>query len=291
MYQLQESALDVDAGVDLRCGMHVHLGWAPNDPGMLEDQPTDWVREQTLTMAWLGLEPLLWEHVAGSVWARRRSSNQLVSANMIISMQTDPGLWDGRYPCDESRLHELGVAFNRRWMKRFLEKAEMMRWDRHADLARAGHGGFYEFRIFNASRSAWRTELACRLSVAMSKQEVMAEFADRFDEWLWDDDLVERSRRLALLVQGGRSGDLTSTQRRNGINPSIDENWPITLDVLMEVFRGADERLGDLLDKQVAYQGARRLSDMPRLAGLVISNDVGDIPGHDRVKEILGIGA
>lgn len=283
MEALQECALDVDAAVDTRCGMHVHLGWASTSrfPDAPELRPDDWAQARAVTLAWIAMEPLLWEHIAGSVWAGRRSNfNANVSSQLIAMMQNNMRLWVDRYPVEERRLHELGSSWNSLYKDEFIEACSNMQWDRHSDFARATHGGVYEFRIFNATRSAWRTELACRLSVAMSKRDFVQPFADKMEEWLFGGTLRRRATRLQSMRNGYR------TRSPGDRAWCLVDDLPLTLEEIVDGFRAADDRLGDLIDKQVAYQHARK--DLPAIVGLAIANDT-VVPGHNRVRETLGV--
>ena len=290
MQALQDCALDADAGVDMRCGQHVHVGWAtPGNPYDEGIPPEDWASSMNLSLAWMALEPLLWDYMVGSVWAARRGFNSLVTTNIIGRLQNNERIWEDQYQIDESRFHELSAGWNERYKAAFMRECDRMLWDRHSDLARASHGGHYEFRIFNASRSAWRTELACRLSVAMSKSTFVDPIASRMEEWLFAPNLVTRSRRLVHLRNGLRRHVVPALrQREQGQRAhwEIIGDLPIHLTAAVEAFREADGRLGDLLDKQIAYQRARK--DLPNLSGLIITNDT-VVPGHDRVRETLGV--
>ncbi|HVE28370.1 MAG TPA: hypothetical protein VNC22_23345 [Sporichthya sp.] len=285
MEALQEAALDVDASTAMMCGMHVHLGWAPQVRGQNHLPPDDWTPSKTMTEAWLALEPILWEYIAGSVWAQRRGNNERVSALLMMMQHQDWEMWGDTLVCMEDMLGEKSKTFNLKWRRGFETKMEMMYWDRHADLARAGHGGFYEVRIFNASRAAWRTEMACRLSVALSKVEVAEQFAEIFREWAWVDDLHERARRLWLLAGGGYIPNPQRTEahhRRHVLSP----DWPLTLERTIEIFGSADERLGALLDKQATYQSVAG-DQWSELRGLHVRNGI-TVPGHDKVLAALG---
>lgn len=289
MQVLQEAALEVDAGMSMNCGMHVHLGWAPMQRFAPANMPGDWAQPERLTMAWLGLEPLLWEYVAGSVWAAPRGSNERVSAMILGLMHADYSLWEGRRVRLEGELEPMGRTFMDAWKERFLFYARNMSWDRHADLARAGHGGSYEVRIFNASRTAWRTEMACRLSVALSKADVVEQFAEPFEEWLWSGALAARDSKLHLM---SRSGRIPNVNRTDPSDPRrmISPDWPITLDQMKAIFRESDPRLGDLLDKQVAYQVARKEVPLPHPSILAVRNEI-IVPGHDQVLARLNVAA
>lgn len=292
MQALQDSALDVDATVDMRCGMHVHLGWAQSQTGPFRDQerpPDDWAGRRSLTLAWLAFEPLLWEYMVGSVWAERRSFNSAVSSCLVNQLRGDYELWPDGYPVEERYFNLRPADWNGLYKEHFERCCDDMAWDRHADLAMASHGGYYEFRIFNATRSAWRTELACRLSVLMSKRDFVQPIADRMERWLFPDDLQLRAERLWTMRHGFRErAHLTRQQQREGMTAPyrIASDLVMSLDEAVSAFREGDEQLGGLLDKQIAYQQARRTTGF-QLSGLVVSNNI-DVPGHGQVRELLG---
>lgn len=242
MYALQEAALDVDAAIDMHCGMHVHIGGE------------DIANTEHLGMAWLGLEPLLWEHVADGAWGRRRNSNVLLSTMICDVMQSDR-VWERHdlYPVPERQLGTCPDQFVREYQNALRYRLQGMGWDRHCDLALAGHGGTYEFRIFNATRVAWRIELACRLSVAICQPDIAEHFANQTEEWLFGG--AEFGGRMQALRQGyRRSGRQYSTREI----PPLLADLPISFDDFMAVMRDHDERLGELLAKQTGYSAARR---------------------------------
>lgn len=274
MYAFQEAALDVDATIDERCAIHVHIGNSDGD---------DLAIPNILSMSWLGVEPLLWEHVATGAWARRRSSFNALVSTAVLDQVANSGVW-GRhelYPMEERQLDATSSEFQRAYIAEFRNQLTRMRWDRHADLATATHGGIYEMRIFNATRVAWRIELACRLSVALADPTVAEHFATQTEEWLFDG-------RASL---GTRMGQLRNGFRRSGRQYSAREerpllqSLPISLDDFIATMRDFDEQLGDLLVKQTGYTASRKQIGVMRGA---IGNTL-DMSGwnHDQVLAAL----
>jgi hypothetical protein len=245
MHALQEAALDVDATIDTSCGMHVHIGSIDG---------TELAVPSILSMAWLGLEPILWEHVAGSAWARRRGSqNNLLSSAMLEHMMCSP-IWNRYdvYPRDELDLDNTSATFREAYVAAFRNMLESMRWDRHCDLARAAHGGVYEIRIFNATRVAWRIELACRLSVALCDPEVAGHFAEKTDRFLFGQE-AQLGTRMKTLRNGYRRQG-----RAYRDDAPLQAVLPITIDDFMDTLTDFDETLGELLRKQTGYTAARK---------------------------------
>lgn len=273
MHALQEAALDTDAGIDTRCGMHVHIG---------ATDTTELASPEALTMSWLGVEPLLWEHVAGAAWAGRRGSqNNLLSTAILDRMQNDR-IWDnyGIYPRAENEMDGLDDAVKEEYVRRFKIHLQSMGWDRHCDLARAQHGGLYEMRIFNATRVAWRIELACRLSVALAHPEVAAVFADKTDWWLFN-QRSQLGNRMQALRNGYRRVSRSYSRRSEA---PLQASLPVPFDLFMDTLTDFDERLGELLQKQTGYARARKQIGVHRGA---ISN-VADLSGF-RHAEVLAL--
>jgi hypothetical protein len=271
MHALQEAALDVDASIDMNCGMHVHIGG------------DDIASTLTLPMAWLGLEPILWEHVADGAWGRRRGSQNVLLSQSIVDMMYNSRLWEryGRYPCAEADLDAEGPELQREYAIDFHQKLSQMSWDRHCDLALAGHGGVYEMRIFNATRVAWRIELACRLAVALSDPDVAQRFCDKTEEWLFGGRRTLGTRMQSLRQGYRRSGRQYSSREM----PPLLADLPISFDDFMGEMRDFDDRLGELLVKQTGYSAARRQIGPMRGA---ISNDVRvDAWNHGSVLAVM----
>ena len=269
MFELQESALDVDASISTSCGLHIHLG---NTDGSTLAQ------SELLSLAWLGVEPHLWDHVAGAAWAGRRGDqNALVSTAVLNQMMMGSGLWErhGRWISQESELDDMSFDLRRDYATSLQRRLEQMTWDRHSDLARAGHGGTYEVRIFNATRVAWRIEMACRLAVALVDPAVASVFAEPTREFLFG-DLNHLGRQMMHLRRGLRRGG-----RQYQLNEApIIANPPVTFETFMEVLNDHDERLGELLRKQTGYTAARKQVGLVRNA---ISNDLDDRWNHEAV--------
>lgn len=275
MHALQEAALDVDAVIDPRCGMHVHIGDADGE---------EVAEAGTLAMAWLGLEPLLWEHVAGAAWAQRRGTqNHLLSSAIVDRMQVSR-VWERNslYPVAERDLNAMPEPFKEEYVEAFRLELGRMSWDRHCDLARASHGGLYEMRIFNATRVAWRIELACRLSVALSHPDVAQVFADKTNWWLFEQRAQLGNRMTAL-----RNGYRRQGRQYSGIDRPLQANLPISFEFFMETLGDFDERLVELISKQTGYVAARKAVGVERLR-LPIGNGV-DMSAwrHDEVLAVL----
>ena len=247
MHALQEAALDVDAAIDTNCGMHVHLGESDGD--MLAPAPI-------LSMAWLGVEPLLWEHVATSVWAQRRGSQNHLLSQTMVDMVQNSRIWDRHdiYPVAERDLGMTPMGFQQDYVVEFRRILGGMGWDRHCDLARANHGGVYEMRIFNATRVAWRIELACRLAVALADPAVATHFATATDRFLFGEE-DRLSARMVMLRNGYRRGGRQYTGRDQ---PPLAQTLPVTMDDFMTTLSDFDEHLGELMLKQTGYVAARR---------------------------------
>lgn len=273
MWELQESALDVDAALTTTCGLHVHIG---------DTDGSNLAAPAQLSMAWLGIEPLLWDHVAGAAWVGRRGDQNMLVSEAVLSMMLRSNIWDrhGRWISQESELDDMPAALQRDYMVHFERALNNMTWDRHSDLARAGHGGTYEVRIFNATRVAWRIEMACRLAVALCDQNVAVTFAEPTREWLFGGAAPLGQRMMALRSGLRRPG----RQYRRGEAPLI-ANPPVTFETFMDVLTEHDDRLGELLRKQTGYAAARREVGLVRRG---IANDLASEWNHEAVLAALG---
>lgn len=247
MQALQDAALDTDAALSLTCGMHVHIGNTDGDEIAPYGQ---------LSMGWLGIEPLLWEHVAGSVWAHRRGDQNTLLSKMVVETMQASRFWDRHdvYPTHERDLGLLSTSVQEAYVENFRALLDSMAWDRHCDLARASHGGIYEMRIFNATRVAWRIEMACRLSVALVDPEVAEHFATATNRYLFG-QIEQLPNRMMALRNGYR---LAGRQYRDAFERPLQQILPVTMEDFMATLSDFDPRLGELLSKQTGYATARR---------------------------------
>lgn len=143
---LSEAGTAVGATTGPRCGLHVHVG-----------QRTDGVADEhnsVVPQAYLAYERYFTEIIApGRSQQKRDMNTTLMQAfrNYVVDgyagVRPDSWLDIGR---PALYAHLLGV----------------IQRDRHVDLNFNTRLGTWEFRVFNATNSAWRMELAARMAVA-----------------------------------------------------------------------------------------------------------------------------
>ncbi len=147
---LTSAADRVDATVNSRCGLHVHVDTSsdlqPGDPRLQ--------RRHTVPAAYLAFERYFTEIVAPGASVRKRDMN---STLMEAARQWASDNWG-------SRGSTQWMEFGRGQVDDMLIAA--IQSDRHVDLNWSRRHGTWEFRVFNATNAAWRIELACRMSVA-----------------------------------------------------------------------------------------------------------------------------
>lgn len=211
MAALQEAAVEHDAEPGTRSGFHVHVG-------------VDHLDEAQKIKAVYNLcrwEELLYELAAGSLPHGLRNENQryqtqhLMLARDRLNMETNNGnphadIVDG-WQTDLRDGYRIRRAGNLEIDYHLYQIA--LGADRHSSLnLRTGHGT-WEYRLWNSTRSAWRMEMFCSLSLAMVEPGVIAAMADVPDDELSLDhfeeilrtnihtdvvELVQRQRALSI---------------------------------------------------------------------------------------------
>lgn len=170
MLRLQEAAVEVDAEPSLRAGFHVHVG---NRPIRLHQTDTLW--------AYLRWEAVLGEVAAAGRFEAVRPFNHRLTSELCdiyleglcddfehapFSLNRSTGAWT-----QEFRPDVLAEVCDDPHLINAVKQATLefvMEGDRHGwvNLATRGHRT-WEFRLWNATRSAWRMEMFARLSLLM----------------------------------------------------------------------------------------------------------------------------
>jgi hypothetical protein len=142
---LTAAATTVAATTTSRCGLHVHVAARmPSDD--------DNARLTTVPATYLAFERYFTEIVAPGASERKRDMN---STLMQAFRQYVSDSWGGGpqwMDLSRSTVDDLLRAVIAR--------------DRHVDLNWSRRHSTWEFRVFNATNSPWRIELACRMAVA-----------------------------------------------------------------------------------------------------------------------------
>lgn len=185
MVALQEHAVEVDAEPSLDAGLHVHVGAPP--PGSHQRADAFW--------AYLRWEEVLGSFVAPGRWPSMRAANRRTASDL---RDINPGrTWDWHDAILDSDLIGLtppwrtasarrqGVPFNPLWVEervdtndaamlgvKYLIEEHARDLDRHSwlNLSTRGYNTF-EFRLWNATRVAWRMEMFVRASLLFMNPE------------------------------------------------------------------------------------------------------------------------
>lgn len=236
--QLQQAALDVDAEPGHAAGFHVHV--MPTDDGFNKSLGA--------VLLW---EPVLMRIAAGRFPAQRgmnRTVRSMFTNGTIWDWAYDSGLpqetlnkfeldrfWAHGYPRATldfpalfQHVNELGLTSKLLRLFRTVHHHN----DRHSNFNITTNHGTVEYRFWNSTRSAWRMEMFCRLSVAMTDQEVAG----------------------TLIGLGGIAP-----------NADVDETWMDGAEaILRQVFDDAGyHRLAELLERQANYRLTRRQTGYP----------------------------
>lgn len=170
MHALQEVAVEVDAEPSLNAGFHVHVG-----------KPTSWRDRHNGFAAFLRYEDVLTNLAAGRFCHMREFNYSLRGAlygavsvydladttGIAVDVLTN-NLYSGCFNVDY--LLALNASTRGEVIAQFYERAFHM--DRHSNLAiNTASGVTWEYRLWNSTRSAWRMEMFCRLSLLMADHE------------------------------------------------------------------------------------------------------------------------
>lgn len=160
MTVVQDCALDTDTVPGISAGFHVHVA----KPRRLRDRGR-------LVHAFI-----LWEDaiaaLAGGRWPDNRGWNTSLGSVAWYSLGSLVG---SRNPLDtDDTLHRLDRCDIDTTFYETLADCAQCDWDRHSTLALSGRHPTVEFRLWNSTRSAWRMELWCRLSVALRSNGLIA---------------------------------------------------------------------------------------------------------------------
>lgn len=154
MDHLQEAAVEADAEPGYNAGFHVHVGWPRSrrnaeSLGDLIWQFVEW-------------EPVLSEIAAGRFRAVRDEMN------LRLAPMYAEELFDRYSYTTAVDARRNNFDLNAGWLW-YMHNAT----DRHSNLNVATRFNTFEFRIWNSTRSAWRMELWCRLSIAFMDYELV----------------------------------------------------------------------------------------------------------------------
>lgn len=230
---LQTAALDVDAEPGDNAGFHVHV------------MPTSDAAARRALGAVMLWEPILNRIASGrfpTVRAMNHSVRHLLSWRQLNNFSCDTAggedlsaelrqftvrnQYTGTDELDTNAVFQF--ARNNGQLGRLLR----LLWvthihnDRHSNLCTSTSHGTVEFRFWNSTRSAWRMELFCRLSVAML-----------------DQDATDN-----LIALGGV-----------GLGPHDEDFLLVTEALFTQAFADAGyDRLAELLERQAHYSSQRR---------------------------------
>lgn len=219
---LTHCATAVDARTGPRCGLHVHVGAEGSD--------------RMVPLAYLAYERYFTEIIApGRSQQKRDMNTTLMQAFRQYVVDGYLG-HTAEFWRDLSRLtlHDHLIQTIGR--------------DRHVDLNRNTRHDTWEFRVFNATNSPWRIELAARMSVAF----------------------VQATPALAALIEesvkGSGSwpvgcdspwGEIARPAWSNLPAPHPTKRPVVTMDAFIECLSDVDPALRPLIERQRSYMRAR----------------------------------
>jgi len=223
--QLTEAATSAGATTGPRCGLHVHVGLSGGD------------REahRLVASTYLAYERYFSEIVAPGRSQQKRDMNTTLMQAMR-SYVVD-GYAGGRT--------EYWKSLGRVTVGDVL--AEAIGRDRHVDLNFSRYGTL-EFRVFNATNSAWRIELAARMSVAfVEATPVLAA-------------LVEASLRGSTAWPVGCDspwGEIIRPAWSTLTAPHPTKRPTVTMDSFVDALAEVDPAVRPLIERQRSYMRAR----------------------------------
>lgn len=216
MAALCDIAVDVDAEPGNNAGFHVHVG--------ITDEFGDYHDDGLGDALW---QFVLWEpvlaRIAGGRWSNRRNGMNVpvrdqceyIFRNYNCERVTTGGLVAMEAQLRESSRYDFG-QFKRDLLYRQREN------DRHSNLnISARNHPTWEFRLWNSTRSAWRMELYCGLSVALLDPAVVTGLSE-----------LSPPTRMARPSTG-------------------------IADVALACANGGHDRVAELLERQAAYLNDR----------------------------------
>lgn len=161
MLELQTSAVDVDAEPGYDAGLHVHVEIGSRSRPLLVWQFIEW-------------EPVLMEIAAGRFHAIRDSNSALTAlhthgvqwANTTMRLMPSNTARIAR----ETRLEAPAETFDS--LSQYVWERHRGS-DRHNNLNVRTRYDTWEYRLWNSTRSAWRMELWCWLSLAFADQRLL----------------------------------------------------------------------------------------------------------------------
>lgn len=181
---LQDAAVEFDAEPGTRSGFHVHVG-------------VDHLNEDNKIKAVYNLarwEQLLYDIAAGSLPIGARGENrryqddhlprahQLAQQTRRFSSAEYPRreVIDG-FTVDPDDGYIIAPAPEAQSIERVLYRVASEA-DRHSSLNLRTNHGTWEFRLWNSTRSAWRMEMFCHLSLALVEPDVILAMYDTPDD-------------------------------------------------------------------------------------------------------------
>jgi hypothetical protein len=203
---IQDAAVEYDAEPGTHSGFHVHVG-----VGHLDEEKK--VKAVHNLCRW---EELLYELAAGSLPQGLRSENTRYQQEHLISAQNQMDqAGSANIPYAEIRD---GWVVDTRDGYRHREAPEpqelsvhlyqiAQRADRHSSLNLRTTHGTWEFRLWNSTRSAWRMEMFCGLSMAMVEPRII----EALDETPDDEITLDRFEEIIDVLPD--LGELVRRQR------------------------------------------------------------------------------
>lgn len=238
--QLQQAALDVDAEPGENAGFHVHV------------MPTSNGAKRQALGAFMLWEPVL-HRIAQGRFPHLRPMNRYVRAEVTYSRLADWAYdmddsanaldhardaivrdeFSGREAIDWPRaIQASSEAGNMGRLLRLIEAAHVHN-DRHSTMNVATEHGTVEYRLWNSTRSAWRMELFCRLSVALTDPAVAGDLlglggvgVNQINDFTFLDGAEVILQQVMADAGYQRLAELIERQRSYRIARNADR-WPV----------------------------------------------------------------
>lgn len=213
MHALQEAAVEVDAEPSLLCGFHVHVS-----------KPRSAAARYDAFLAYLAWENVLGSFVAVGRFPGVREFNYQLGPSVlphvdISTFEDEYGeVAPPRLMLEPLRLLESGDStFVREVKKAWYCYAFNL--DRHSWLSlNTSTEETWEFRLYNATRSAWRMEMYVRLSVLMVNREAVKDLLT-----------TEPNAENLLAVAAKHDSDLTALLERQQATEGTNEPFTVLL--------------------------------------------------------------
>jgi len=204
MQHLQDACIETDAEPGYTAGFHVHVGWP--------DQMDDEYRSVAPTLGRLVWQFCEWEatlmQVASGRFLSVRDGMNGPVHGLLLTFANN--FWGYRQRSMLAlRRHVLANDMEITWREYEMLYSRQRGNDRHTNLNLGSRYDTFEYRLWNSTRSAWRMELWCWLSIALTDQTF---FLAAHERTITDNPSVELLIELLNSTNHVRAGELLARQ-------------------------------------------------------------------------------